>query len=398
MLPGSMDNLLAKLSEQQALLEKQKNSLAPVNKEETHQPREDSSSSSILMTPGSDKSSDHSQKDNRKSHDDTIQLGATEMNRLKKELDAAKNQIARQKQELDQTRVIKHTLAQAMTSSPSPDHDTKQDTSGSHQGNFNAVNRPVGVRQDAWSHNEDARSEFSDSISAGVFNTGQNIWTASTRPAFNAGVLAVANQQFQPPASTWGQPGARPWNHRAIGTPLPQLMVPPQQMQQRTYSGPASPASSNDGGLMSDYNQFPASVGNRRSVAQTGRNASMYPQRSNGWDVYAGGIQPVNGHNLALDPSATFQSVGLYPSTIQYQPRPIGTPLSPTAEEFRATQPSGTPWNAAASISFIQNIIIANVVCTASIVPRADLCLTNGASKLSTFVGSKRNLQLEIYC
>lgn len=349
MLPASMDNLLAKLSEQQAVLEKQKSSLSPVNKDGKHHQKGESSSSSILLTPRSDKSSDHLQKGNTKGDHDKGQLDAKEMSRLQKELDAAKNQIARQKQELDETRVIKHTLSQAMTSSPSPGHDEIQETSGSHQGNFNAVHRPIGARQDTWSHNEDARSEFSDSTSGGVLNAGQSIWNAPTRPAFNAGILPAANQQFQPQAPTWGQPGARPWNNTAVTT-LPQLVVPQQQMQQRTFSGPASPASSNDSGLMNDYNQFSSGVGNRRSVTQNASNAPVYSQRSNGWDTYTGGIQPVNGSNLSLDPNAAFQSVGLYPSTIQYQPRPIGTPLSPTAEEFRATQPSATPWNAAASI------------------------------------------------
>lgn len=362
MLPASMDNLLAKLSEQQALLEKQKNSLSPVNKDEMHHPNEYPSSSPINLTPLSDKSSSYSEKGKTRDEEDTIKPDATEMSRLMKELDAAKNQIARQKQELDQTRVIKHTLAQAMTSSSSSDNNIKPNVSGSHPNNLNAVHRPIGSIQDAWSHNEDARSDFSDTMSSAVFNTGPNIWSASTRPAFSAGVSTVTSQQFQPQVSTWGQPGARPWNHRAIGTSLPQLMVPQQQMQQRAYSGPASPASSNDGGLMNDYNQFQTGVGNRRSVTQNARNASAFPQRNNGWDMYTGGLQPLSGPSVALDPGSAFQSVGLYPSTIQYQPRPIGTPLSPTAEEFRAAQPLVTPWNTAVSILSQSDMAIANFV------------------------------------
>lgn len=348
-----MDTLLAKLSEQQALLEKQKNALTPTTDEEGQQQTGDSSSSSVLLTPATDSFSVTGSGEGR-GDDDTIQLDVTEMSRLKKELDAAKNQIARQKQELDQTRGNIQTHDPPAGFSSQRNLDMKIEggnrTSAIGLGSFNPV-RSIGTRHNHWPLNEDARSDSSDAISAGVFNTPQTIWSAPTRPAFGATATVPNNQHFQQPMSTWGQPGARPWAHRAAGAALPSLIVPPQQhLQQRIYSGPASPISSTDGRLANDYNQFPSGGGLRRSSTQSGRSSSVYPhQRNSGWDMFPGGVSPMEGVNLGINTTSAFQSMGLYPAAAQYQPRPIGTPLSPTAEEFRTAQASGTPWNAAVS-------------------------------------------------
>lgn len=336
-----MDNLLDKLSEQQALLGKQKKTLSPVN-DETQQSNVDSSSSSARPTLGSDDSSNRSQKGKTKKGDvDSIQI-----NRLKKELDDAKDQIARQKHELDQSRVIQHTFTQAMTSSSPSDDHTKHDVPGNHQ-----TARAVGARQNTWSHNEDARSDFSDAMPSGVLKTGQNKWDQDG-PIFNPSCFNISYEPFENQLPSWFQPGSSyGWNSKGIVPPIPQLVVTKPESQHRTYSGPASPVSSIDGGLMAEYGQFHSGIGNRRSVTQNARNASIFPQRGNGWDMYTGNVQPLSGPNLGVNPSSTIQPVGLYPTTGQYQPRPIGTPLSPTAEEFRVKQPPVNPWDALASIS-----------------------------------------------
>lgn len=347
-----MNDLLAKLSEQQILLEKQKNALTPANDQEAQGQNGDSSSSSVLLTPATERFSVTDSPDGK--DDDTLKLDAVEMARLKKELDAAKDQIARQKQELDQTRGNAHALGQTISSTSHRDLSARNDAaerpSTSGIGSFNAGARPIGTRQEHWPLHEDARSDSSDAMSPGVFNSAQNMWSASTRPNFNAGASAPVNQQFQQQGATWGQPGARPWSHRAAASTLPPLIVPQQQhVQQRIYSGPASPISSSDGRMMNDFGQFPNGGGIRRSNTQSSRSSSLYPQpRNNGWDMFPG-IPPIDGVNLAMNPTSAFQSMGLYPATMQYQPRPIGTPLSPTAEEFRTAQPSATPWNAAVS-------------------------------------------------
>lgn len=364
MTPESMDNLLAKLSEQQILLEQQKNALAPANDEETQHQNGGSSSSSDLLTPATDSFSILGSTDGTDNGDDTIKLDPVEMARLKKELDAAKDQIARQKQELDQTRVKVQTQTQTQAAAGSSfqrglnsRNDTGERPSTTGFSNFSAGARSFGARQDHWPLSEDARSDCSDALSAGVFNnTSQNVWAASTRPAFNPGVSASANQQFQQQGSTWGQPGARPWSQRAAAADLTQLIVPQQSnVQQRIFSSPASPISSNDGRMMHDYNHIPGGGGMRRSNTQSSRNSSVYQHhRNNGWDMFPGSLSPgalspMDGVSLSMNATSAFQSMGMYPASVQYQPRPIGTPLSPTAEEFRTAQPSATPWNAAVS-------------------------------------------------
>lgn len=356
MLPASMDNLLAKLSEQQAILEKQTNALKPVNEETANHQKADSSSGSVPLTPGSDSFS-RTHSGDEKDNGNAVKPNTEEMARLKKELDAAKDQIARQKKELDQTRAIRHGLDQAASTSSDVGvgFNSKAGVPVTHPAPLNPGIRLNGMRQDTWSHNDDARSDLSDAISAGVLNTTHNMWSTSARPAFNIGPLAPTNQQFQQPTSTWGQPGARPWSHRPIGSALQSLGMPQQQhLQQRTFSGPASSISGTEGRAFGEFNQLQNGTGLRRSNTQNNRNSSLFPvHRNNGWDMYAG----LDVINTAMNPAAAFQSVGMYPAAMQYQPRPIGTPLSPTAEEFRTTQPSATPWNVAVSFWICCNLL-----------------------------------------
>lgn len=351
MLPASMDGLLAKLSEQQAILQKQKNTLTPKQNDKGPPKKEDSSPDSVLLTPVSDTRS-KTQSGDEQVKSTKPPTETLEMVRLKKELDAAKNQIARQKKELDQNRATKQTLDQVTTShSSGAEFQPRYETSNVHHASFNPASRATAIRQDNWSHNEDARSELSDAVSAGPYTAPQNIWSSPARPAFNAATSIHSSQPFQPPSTTWGQPGARPWNHRGVGPALPSLIIPQQQhIQQRNYSGPLSGISASDVRTFSDYSQFQGGAGLRRANGQNTRTTSLIPlQRNNGWDMYSGGMGALDGVNAAINPNTTFQPMGLYPNSLQYQPRPIGTPLSPTAEEFRTSQASTTPWNAAVS-------------------------------------------------
>ena len=333
----TMDTLLAKLSEQQVLLEKQKNEISGQDDKDSAFGKGESTTSSVLLTPVSESFNGEHDSDNNPD-EDTIHLDASEMARLKKELDAAKNQIARQKQELDQTRVNKTNIDKVV----SPTFEIDKHSSSTPPG------RAKNSRQDNWRVNEDAQSDVSDAMSTGTYNPGNN-WSPSSRVNLASAIPSAAYQQS---STNWGQPGARPWNHRVLGTALPAPMLPqPQHMQQqRTYSGPASPISGGDARSMNDYNQFQGGSGLRRTNTQGNRATSFYPQpRNNGWDMYAGGIGGVDGINLGMATNAAYQSVGMYPASMPYQPRPIGTPLSPTAEEFRTSQSSVNPWNAAVS-------------------------------------------------
>ncbi|KAF6231346.1 hypothetical protein HO173_010489 [Letharia columbiana] len=333
MQPDSMDSLLAKLSEQQALLAKQKTTLPTKGDIESHT-KEGSTASSALLTPASESFSYTNTANAANDEDDKLRIEASEMARLKKELDDAKDQIARQKHELDQTRVIKHTFDQAMGPPSevalSPRTDVTDPTNA-----FMTSNRPLGTVQGHWGH-EDARSDGSDVV--GPFNAVANAWSNPSRPSFNAALQ---------PDSGWGQPGPRSWGQRAMGNALPPPVLVSQQtpMQQRNYSVPVSPVSGGGGRGMNDFGQFNQARSYGQMNPRDNRNAPSY-QRGNGWDVYTGGPGPMDGMNLgSMSPSSTYQPLNMYPSA--YQPRPIGTPLSPTAAEFRAGQASANPWNSA---------------------------------------------------
>ena len=335
--------ILAKLSQQQTLLEKQKNDLtfSDDDKTDADKARQDeaSSLSSSLMTPASDSSNEaYSNSDNK---DDKLEKA--EMARLKQELDAAKDQIARQKQELDQSRIMKHTVREAVGSSAETEVKAKENGTGGHRAPVNSSGRNGGSRED---NHGDARPARSDGTSASDFGTAHHVWGHANRPAFNPGLPTSVNQQYHSVTPAWGQPGARPWGNRQMNTNIQPITMPTQQqmLQSRTFSGPASPVANND------YGPFQTGQGLRRSNTQN-RAASFYPQaRDNTWDMFGGGVGSLDGMNIGMNPGTTYQAIGMYPAPVPYQPRPIGTPLSPEAAEFRAGQTSSNPWNAAVSL------------------------------------------------
>lgn len=318
-----MDTLLAKLSEQQSLLAKQKSALSPALDPDKQQ-KEDSSSSSTLLTPASESfglTSPGSEADGEA----TVKVNPTEMLRLKKELDDAKTQIARQKQELDQTRVIKHTFEQAM----GPHSDAGEVTDPVND--FTASHRPFNTFK---GYNSTENPDVSDSSNAQ--NPMANAWASAPRPVLNG------NLQTE---SVWGQPNPAPrlWGQRGMGNVLPPMMMPSQPMQTRNYSVPISPIRGNG---RNDFSQF----NHGRGFAPSNRNSSLF-QRGNTWDTYAPGPTQVEEMSAGgLTPGSAYPSMGMYPST--YQPRPIGTPLSPTATEFSAIgQASANPWNSSVGFS-----------------------------------------------
>ena len=317
-----MDSLLAKLSEQQGLLAKQKTALSGTP-EVTKQMKHCSSNSSILLTPASETFS--SPVGDRQ---ETLRIEMAEMSRLKKELDDAKQQIARQKHELDQSRVVKHTFDLAM--------DTHSDAGLSpppfaSSGAFTTSRRPPNPIQGPW-RAEDPRHDSADVIIP--INNASNAWSGASRPNFPPGLQST---------STWGQQNSRTWGQRGIDNTLPALVMSEQPpMQQRNYSVPLSPAGGRRG--LNDFDQYNPS----RSFGQTNRNTSVF-QQSSGWNGLSAPQGPLDGMNLGgMNPGSAYQTLGF---SAAYQPQPIGTPLSPTATEFRANQASSNPWNSAASVS-----------------------------------------------
>ena len=344
-----MDTLLAKLSEQQVLLAKQKNALSSAEDKHNAQALETPISGSIPLTPATD-SFQGTPNTEDEDADKNARLEADEMLRLKKELDAANSKIALQEQELSQTRLVTNDSIASMGPPVNTNVTTKSDNIARSVANpqSNLSVRPVARRQDTWNNQSslaDTQSDGPDHMSTGNFNRVQNIWSTSGATGFNFGLPTPVTQQFQQPAQVWGQGAARQWGNRPMVQALPSLMMPQQQqMQQRTFSGPSSPVSGGNGRFVNEHVHLQGGHGLRRSNTQNNRGGSVFTQPRGNWDSYNGNESPdaMGG----MSPVSTYQPMGMFQAPISYQPRPIGTPLSPTAAEFTA---GNGPWNAPVS-------------------------------------------------
>ena len=302
-----MDNLLLRLSEQQAILAKQK---AAMSSDEENNLRKSSSGSSAELTPASDTLS---KSGNTNVVDETSGMEASELARLKKELNAAKNEIARQKQELDQNRVIKTTLDQAMSSPSltnlSPRHDHSNGPFHVQQGIH------VDESRQNWIAAEDVRSEVSN------FDLASNTW--GIHFPFNSGPWTDGLSASQ---------AGRSWNPRtARNTTMPQVLMP----QSDNFSIPLSPRGGPRG--MNEYAPF-GRGGFGQFQQQGGR-------RGNGFDTFGPMSNQMDSNTFnQMTHGSNFQPLGVYSSA--QHPQPIGTPLSPMAAEFQAPQSSTNPWNA----------------------------------------------------
>ena len=342
-----MSDLLAKLSAQQALLAKQKEALSSTDNNQFDAERDESIAGSVPLTPATD---DFINTPTTEASVDekTVRLDPAEMLRLKKELDAAKDKIARQEQELSQTRTTKQNLEQGPGKV-----DTIEHTIGNLQDSFNASNRTFGAHRGSFGPQDDTRADVSNTPSAGVHNRTQNIWSM-TGNGFNNGVSAPLGQQYQVNSNIWAQGPGRTWMNRPMAPALAPLMVPPQQMPHRAYSGPTSPVSAGSGRFSTEMNQVPGANGMRRSNTQNNRAGSLYaPARTHCWDIYGTGND--GSSVLSSSPPSSYQPMGMFQAPLAYQPRPIGTPLSPTAPEFTAGGGSVGPWNSAVSWSLLSS-------------------------------------------
>lgn len=258
------------------------------------------------------------------------EIDKQEVLRLQQELIAANSRIAIQEQELAQTRVIKQTLDQAMGPPSEIDYggrEITEQTLSTIQHAFNTSARPFTTqRQDFWMGQDDSQSDISEPVSASGYNQTRGIWN-------NANVAAAGYRDYSAAGATnfvhnWGNQLSRQAS----------LMS-----NQRITSGLASPP-------FEQAQHFPHGL--RRSVTQVNRGASCFPPQTSPWGTFVPGA-PSN----AL-PRGGNQQVGVQAGVFNvnpYQPRPIGTPLSPTAAEFTSLS-SGT-WTPTVSYSTYWHIL-----------------------------------------
>ena len=316
-----MDALLAKLSEHQFHPTK-----APAVASATKAETGESASNSVPRTPATEAFSTTPPTETS-GETSPPAIEKNEMQRLKMELDAAKNQIALQEQELSNTR---QALDQSKSGQSGVSASLKPE----------GTERAIGGMLDAFAasrpkllyvNQEDARSDVSDAISTGAFNDrGPSAW------APNAG-LATGG----PGAGSVWNPGAnRSWLNRPVPHMQPIVVPPPQSI--RAYSGASSPVSNGPGKTMGEFPQFHSNNVNRRGNMPTMRTSSVLGQpRGSGWDFYGANG---DGPSFMGMPGPPIQPMGMFSTPMSYPPRPLGSQLSPTAAEFTSTGPAG-PWN-----------------------------------------------------
>ncbi|KAK2766178.1 hypothetical protein FQN54_007694 [Arachnomyces sp. PD_36] len=334
--PAMNDTILSRLSEQQALLEKQQQILS----NNTSSGEDDRSSAASAQTPATETLPSSTPTENNQAN--TNKVGTVEMVRLKQELLAANSRIALQEQELAQTRVIKHTLDQAMGPPSEADfggRDVTEQTISSLQNAFNASTRPLNQRQDGWIPADDARSDISDALSAGGYNRARGIWANNSQPpAFGVNVNAGEKSYRDPAAGPPDQ--GRNWSNRT-----PNHGFPNQQgfaHSQRVLSGPSHPAFAvNDGRYVGDQSSYAQGNAPRRSFTQINRGGSCFPPQNSPWGTFSAEPAVAPPRTSGTPHIGSYQQVGAFPAA-SYNPRPIGTPLSPTAAEF--TSASVASW------------------------------------------------------
>lgn len=355
-----MDNLMARLSEQSALLDKQKKALASTDNDNTNlnlpfRDYDTSSSESIQITPASDKFVTTPTTDPDMS---VTMPNAAKMLRLRKELEAAKNKIACMDQELHATRIAKSTLDQAMGTPSETDYNhykgnVTEQTISKLQNALNASTRSNAGRQDNWPLKEDARPETSEALSKGAFNRGQGIWGNEMRQGFALNATAPVNQQYPAPMNDWSNNSARPFYNDNMNVGMNPQAFAPAQTQQRSSSGHSHVDNfRGNTQFLNEPAHFPLDQGLRRGINLPSRPGSSFEPRYNQWGSYPASIASTDkagGLSPTLAP-LTFSSLGMYTQAnpITYRPCPIGsmgTRLSPEAAEFSVDAMTPTPWN-----------------------------------------------------
>jgi len=330
-----MDELLAKLSEQQAVINKQHEALRTSESHKVAYTRTAeyvSAGSSIPITPATETFNNSTAPTTNPpsiSGEETATPSAEEVLRLKAELEAAKGKIARMDQELAQSRIAEHTLDQAIGNASETDFpfNLQPEERLNHLSqSLNTTLRPHIQRDSSWATQEDARSDTSDALSAGGFNRAREIWGNGVKPVFNG--LPAAVPAFQPSEAL----STAQWMNRGFGQPFVeapmQFTAPPMNafrgdrmiQDPELLMAPSAIRRPAGGRFNRNTGSFPYASSNS---SYDGFTASSTAYRSVGG--MAGGVTPIGGQ-MAMGMNSGMSS--------SYQPQPIGTPLSPHAPEF----------------------------------------------------------------
>jgi hypothetical protein len=302
-----VSTLLAKLSEQQNVLEKQ----ARVSTESERSPAD---SKFGKLTPDSSSSGISVDEKIRTfvskiSQSESSQSDIDEVERLKKELTAAKQKLAKQEQEL-----------------------TKSDVYNSLMGK---TNRNIGCTRQTFSngvasifHHDDVKSEISGSVSSAITSRPTSIWDSSFR--------STVTSNLQQGNNIWSLDANKSWPTKPMMPALSPLLSGQTNQSLHPFSGPPSPGSSD--GQYPSFSSAPFGGVRRLNNNNTGTRhihslaPSLVPGRANIWNNPWNSGEISTGYPMA---PGSYQSTGGFQAAHNYQPRPIGSSaLSPTAAEF----------------------------------------------------------------
>lgn len=333
-----MDKLLAKLSEQQAVLATQREALKS-SEDNIALARTleyiNSSSSSVPITPANESVNASAAPTAPTSIAGEVSstVPAAEVARLQAELEAAKRKIARMDEELAQTTITKHTIDQAIGGASEADFPLSQDIADRlHQ--LPTVVRPQVHRDNSWAAPDDCHSETSDALSATGFNRARvaAAWNTGAKPAFPGlqGPMAMTN--FQQPSTAvasgqWNRGYGQPFVDAPMGYAPAPTFSNDRMMPEPDMLMPQLPRRNQPGRM---YNRSSASsypYASSSASSFDGFTPSSTPYGSGGM---TSGFPSMSGAMNMNMPNA----MGMYGG---YQPQPIGTPLSPHAPEFTSS-------------------------------------------------------------
>lgn len=346
-----MDKLLAKLSEQQDALFKQREQLKSSDEQVSYSRAADYVSAttnsefktsalesfSTSTTPISDTFS-------TPQAEIVASPSAEEVLRLKLELEAAKGKLARMDQELAQSRITRHTLDQVIGTPSELNFPVSQhgEAGDIHLNNLQqgrkTNTRSQADRDISWATGDDSRSDTSDALSASGFNRARAIWGNDPNASF---------QSVPPPAAAFQSSevlSLKDWMNRGFGQPF---------VDSSTQYGGAPANSYRGDRMMPDQDLLAPATVRRNNAGDRFNNRAAgslsYAGSSGSYDGYTAapsyGIS--NGVRASIGVGMSGLPAGMYPS---YQPQPIGTPLSPHAPEFT----SSTGWKGDVSIAKYQ--------------------------------------------
>ena len=344
--------ILTRLSEQQTLLDRQRRALYSSYESLEGHGGANKPSSILPLTSTSGPVQSLAQDS---ALPDATNTDSSEVLRLKQELLAANSRIALQEQELAQTRVIKHTLDQALGPPSEVDfngREVPEQTISDLQNAFNASNPTFSQLQDGWSGPDDSQSDISDALSTGAYSRSRGFWVPPIQQRFNMNMTnPITDKAYGEPMSMsndfFSQDLSRPWGH-----PLPHIGVSGNTSSQphRVFSGPLTGACSFDARLASEQSRYASGsgAGPRRSITQANRGGSCFPTQNSPWGTFAASSPSIQApRSPANRQSSTYQQIGLYPLP-PYHQQPVGTPLSPTASEFTSSSATAPPWTSSA--------------------------------------------------